>query len=268
MSKFVEKEVVWAPIGSLFIPPGAQRDYKPRWAAELAERFDPEMMDPLSVSKRTNGDSVTWWVNDGQHRRDAALKWGLTVEDCLPCWPSASKLSTEQMAEKFLQGQERKAVGPFERYTMGVTAGRPAECDVQGVIDRAGLKVSRQHDPGCISAVSALMSTYHGPGRAALYKALCVWRDAFLAEPDTNTATLLRGLGLLFGRYHEVDPETVVGALVDVPTGVLMEHARRNRARYGRQIPDCMAVALVDRLNRKLSRGEKLAPWWREIEAA
>jgi hypothetical protein len=241
----------WVAIADVHIPPMAQRELRPGWAAQLAAEFDPDSFTPPLLSLRGS----RFYVIDGQHRFEAMRLMGWEDQQ-VQCWVYEGLTEADE-AEMFLRHNNRKAVGAFDKFRIAVAAGRPAEVDIDRTARLLGLRVSQ--DEGGISAVSALRKVYD---TGQLPRTLRILRDAY-GEPGL-TSDLISGIGLLCARYNgDLDESVAVQKLAAVRQGApaLIQKAHLLRKQTGQTLNHCVAAAAVETINGGRG-GKKLPSWW------
>jgi hypothetical protein len=255
-----EAELQWVPLSQTQVNEVAQRDFNPKWAAELAANFDTEEMGNPVVNHRDDG-----WFNiiDGQHRV-AALKlhlgdgnWEERFVECR----TYEGLSDREEAEKFLKLQTRLKPHSFDDFRVSVSAGRETEAEISRIAGEMGLRIARSKSG--ISATGTLKKVYKRGGQEVLARTLMIIRDAY-GEAGFEAA-VIDGISLFCQRYAgEVDDDRLVKKLASASGGVggLLNRANQLRLTTGNQKGQCVAAAVVDIANRG-SGGRKLPSWWR-----
>lgn len=248
----------WLTVSDLKVSPQAQRELRPGWAAQIANDFNPDRFTALLVSHRDGN----YYVVDGQHRVEAMRILGWDHGQQVQCWVHEG-LNESQEADLFLWHNSRKNVEAFDKFQIGVVAGRPIEMDIDRIVRLQNLKISRDASvPGSISAVVTLREIYnHDPGTLArtLKIAVGAYGDDGLAGP------VLRGIGLVAARYNgELDDDKLTARLGSARGGIgaLNSRANINRQKFGTSLPQCYAAAIVDLFNSGKG-GKKLPSWWK-----
>lgn len=248
----------WIPIADMAVAPLAQREMKQYRVDRIVSNFDLEQIGTPTVNLR-DGSA---YVIDGQHRVEAlkAIGW---ADQSVQCW-TYEGLSEAEEAEKFLKLNDTLAVSAFDRFKVGVQAGRVEECDVDRIVRAHGLRVAQDQGEGSISAPGTLLKVYRRCGPAVLSKTLkCVslsYGDAGLS------AEVIDGISLVLQRYgSELDPTKATERFSSARGGVygLTNRAEQIRLRTGNQKAHCIAAAAVEIYNAGRG-GKKLATWWRE----
>lgn len=244
----------WVTVNEIHVNPRAQRDLRPGWAAQIAADFDPDRFTPPLLSKREG----KYFVIDGQHRIQAMHIMGWEDQQ-LQCWVYEG-ISEADEADLFLWHNNRRQVSSFDKFQVGVIAGRDDEVDIDRIVRANGLKVA-QGQPASISATGALRKVYaHGP--AVLGRTIRIVRDSY--GDDGLRGHVLEGVGLLCARWNgELDDERAVQKLSTARGGLgaLNTKAAVLRKQMGRSMPQCYAAAATEIINAGKG-GKKLPNWW------
>jgi hypothetical protein len=254
-----EARLQWVPLSQMQVNEVAQRDFNPKWAADLAARFDPEEMGNPTVNHRDG----LFHIIDGQHRVEALKlhlgegKWeDRSVESRV-----YEGLTDQQEAEKFLKLNDRLKPHVFDEFRVSVEAGRETEAEISRIVTEMGLKISRNGNG--ITATGTLKKIYLRGGQAVLARTLIIIREAY-GEAGLE-GPVIEGVGLVVQRYaEEVRDEWLVKKLSSASGGPrgLLNKANQLRLTTGNQRGQCVAAVVVDLHNRG-GDGKKLPSWWR-----
>lgn len=248
----------WVPIAEMTVTPTAQRELRPYRVAHLVSNFDPEQIGNPTVNHRDGA----YFILDGHHRVEAckAVGWG---DQSLQCW-TYEGLSESDEAETFLKLNDKLTVSTFDKFKVGVQAGRVAEGDVDRIVRLHGLHIAHGGSPGTLGCPGTLLKIYRTCGPGVLSRALNVVLQGF---GDTGLdAYVIEGVALMLARYgQEVDSAKAVERFGSARGGVagLLNRAQAIRAKQGGQKAHCVAAAAVEFYNAGRG-GKKLASWWRE----
>ena len=253
-------------LDSLRVPPAgkAQRAFREAKSDRIAAEFDINSFGIPAVC-RVNG---TNWVVDGQHRVSGIQKCGYAkASDTIEC-EVYEGLSIAEMARMFLGRNRSTPVTPFERFAVAVTAGYPTEVAITKIVESLGLKVGYPKTDGNVYSVGALRRVYDRYGADTLERVLRVLRDAYENRAAGLTRQLIDGVGLVIATYAALDDKLLVEALGMQPHGVhsVQRRAEEYRESLGRQVPECVAAAVVDVYNRHAGRRRSLVRWWKAHE--
>lgn len=244
----------------LFISNPSQRDYRPAWAQALSRGFNIDYFGLLKVSMR-NGQRVA--ILDGQHRFEAfKLAHGEGWEDVeLEC-EAFTGLSLDDEAELFLRFNDVLTVTTYDKFMVGVTAGRHDVVDIKNIVEAQGLRVSKSHTENSVGAVGALTWAYAKTSGPTLARALRIIRDAF--GVDGMETNVIRGMAMVLHRYgRRIDEAKATRKLEKLARGASALKAQAERARqvYATTQIVAMAVAITDALNGRGGLG--LGNWWK-----
>lgn len=248
----------WVPIADMAVTPTAQRELRPYRVSHLVSNFDPEQIGNPTVNHR---DGV-YYILDGHHRVEAckAIGWG---DQSLQCWTYEGLTEAEE-AETFLKLNDKLTVSTFDKFKVGVQAGRLAESDVDRIVRFHGLRVAQSEAPGSIGCPGTLLKVYKTCGPGILSRTLNIVTRSF---GDTGLDRyVIEGVALMCQRYgQELDASKAVERFGGARGGMsgLLQRAHAIKERMGGQKPHCVAAAAVEIYNAGRG-GKKLASWWRE----
>lgn len=248
-------------LGEIRVSPNGQRELNNARVKKILDSLDMERLGTMTVSHRDG----FYWLIDGQHRYHALKEFfGEGYEEWeVEAW-CYFDLTEEQEAEKFLQHNEVLAVDAYSKFKVGVAAGRPIESDINRIVLSLGLKVTRQHGHGCITAVGALTNVYTKYGARSLVSTLFTLREAF--GDYGYESTVIQGLALFGERYAgRVDERRLLEKLASKPKGVkgLINHAHLIREKVAQPVVPCIAAAITDTYNAG-ARGKGLGSFWKD----
>lgn len=256
-----EARLRWVPLGLMRVPQMAQRELKPGRVDHIAANMDLEQIGTPTVSRRDG----LFYIIDGQHRVEAYKQWvgdGWENQQ-LQCW-TYEGLSEEEEAEKFLKLNDTLAVRAFDKFRIGMNAGRPEEIEIAAAVQRVGLTISQSRAEGAVAAVETLRRIYRRDGVGVLVMTLGIVRDSY-GTPGLE-ARVIDGFGLLCARYgSEIDVARVVVKLQSAAGGLagLLNRAYFVKNQSGAPINQCIAAAAIDLINRGKG-GKKLPNWWKD----
>ena len=219
----------------------------------------------MSLYYRTISSNYYNIVN-GQHTIVAFKKWnGAGWEDVfIECWVYEG-LNVKQEAKLFRALNHFRHVCCFDDFLVALTAEASPFVEINEIVRRQGLVITREEVKGRIVAVAALLKSYEHTSPEALEKSLAVIRNSF-GEPGI-LAPIIEGMSFLLHRFNGMlDGRRAVAVLANMHGGVngLLNAARFLRERNGFTLNACVAAAALNAINRSCKRSEKLAPWWKE----
>ena len=251
--------IEWVYISEMKVSPKAQRRFIQSHADTYAADFDIDKLGYPVVNERDD----YFWLVDGQHRVEALKMLGYGDQQ-IECEVFVG-LSEEEEAELFLGRDERRRIALFDKFKIGLVAGRTEEEGIARVVESVNLKISQDSTEGCISAVKALRDTYHLGGPSGLTRTLILLRDSYSGDPGAFKAELILGMGLVCQRYDGALNDTTVAARLGGVRGGTMPLVRKANAikeKTGHLKADCVAAAIVETLNAGKG-GKKLESWWK-----
>lgn len=239
----------------------AQREFSRTRGEYIAANFNPAKFGHPVVN-RADGVNL---VIDGQHRVYALKQQPDSTGGTIVACECFDDLTQQQMADIFLGRNDTRAVSPFPRFLVGVSARYARESAVMQIVTEAKLRVSKDGNPGSVSCVGALLRVYDRCGADVLLRVLCALRDAYEAAPNAFDTSVVDGFARVLVRYPDLKSEDLVAALSKPRIGVyaLFHLAAEYRERLGRSRPQCLAAAIVDVYNRDRVRKSRLRGWWR-----
>src|SRR5262245_21165793 len=240
----------------------AQREVKQSWVDALAADFDLDQLGYPFVNRRSDN---SLYVVDGQHRV-AALRQLNLGDQSIQCFTWYG-LSEEEEAKRFLKLNNRLIVGAFPKFMIGVTAGEDEPVQIKYIVERVGLKISLDRQPGSIHAVSALRRAYRFSPEV-LYRTLQLTKIAY--GDSGHGAPVINGFALLIDRFADMlDDEAVAERLGSArgSVGGLLGRANALRLTTGAPLSSCVAAAAQELWNSrpKSFGGRNLPNWWKAI---
>ena len=255
--------IQWVPLIDLRVNERAQREFSEPWGNTILAGFDPDKMQYPTVNHRGG----RYYIVDGQHSVWAYKMWlGSWDDQKVECIVHEG-LTEEQEAELFLSLNNKRTVGPFEKFRAAVTAGRSDEVNIEAVVNAQGCKISRNRSqPGAIAAVASLAKIYRDCGPVILGETVGIIRDCY--GDDGYEAAILVGIASVLDRYPALHLPRFQVALHGAAGGSkgLLNQARTLQMQVGGTLANSVAAASVNVYNR--SKGSKLPSWWKTQEAA
>lgn len=246
----------WVPLNQIHVNAAAQREFSEPWAVHILKSFDIDKFQYPTVNLRDGA----YYVVDGQHSLYAYKMWLGGWEDQKVQCMVHKGLTEAQEAELFLSLNNKKAINVFDKFRVGVNAGRPEECDIDRIVRANGGVITRNKSlPGAISAVAALRAIYRDCGAEILGAVVRIIRDAY--GDAGYESPVLRGIAVVLNRFPAIDRARLQLALHDAHAGSkgLLNSAAAIRRQVGGTQVDAVAQAIVKIYNR--SKGSKLPTW-------
>jgi len=257
----------WIPLGLTRVNPNSQREFVQAKADKILAKFDPEHFGQPVLNHRDG----FYYIIDGQHRIDAYKNW------CGEGWEEQQiqgwvfdGLSEAQEAEAFLIRNDAMSVNAYNKFRVGVIAGRPDETQVSYIVHSIGLVISLERNAdNSVGAVGTLLRVFREFGPDTLARVLKVIRDAY--GKAGLEANIIFGLSRVVARYNEdFRDDEAITRLSKAYGGVggVLNKAERDRKATGLAKMDCISAALVGAYNAG-GRGQSLAgknlkDWWKE----
>lgn len=248
----------WVALEKMKVSALAQRELNHARVDRIAANFDPEELQTPTVSLRDGH----YYIIDGQHRVEAIRQIGWSDQQ-IQCWVYEG-LTEQEESEKFLKLNDTLAVHSFDKFKIGVNAGREVETAIQRIVQSNGLVISRDEIPGAIRAVGTLRRVFLRADGRTLSRTLQIVRDAY--GDSGLEAAVIDGIGHLCGRYNgELDDDVAIKKLSNAHGGVsgLLGKAEQIRRQTGAYKSHAVAAAAVDIINAGRG-GKKLPSWWAE----
>jgi len=257
-------------LAEMQVNPRAQRDFREPWALKLLSDFSPDAMG-LPVVNIRNGIP---YVCDGQHRIHAVKAWlGEWKTQKLTCRIYEGLTEAEE-AELYLLLNYTRPPSAYEIYSKGLTAGREVQVGVHGICLSLGISVVRNaatygrvsEAALTTSAVSSLMRNYEHFGAPTLKRALRIICSSL--SSSGLKGPMITAVCKICQRYTEFHDEHMIERLTSLRGGMsaLAHRVSMLERSLGQPKTECLAGALVESYNVGLSRGRKLADWWKKEE--
>lgn len=255
--------IEWIRLGNMAIPPHAQRELKPAKVDAILADFDLDVFGVVTVSERRG----VYYIIDGQHRVEAIKRWeGDGWQDLRIECRVYRGLTESEEANKFDRLNDSMPVSVFDKFRIRVNAGRDVETSIKKLVEREGLKISKDNVAGAIGAVGTLRRVYIRANEKALSKTLRIIRDGF---GDAGfEASVIDGIGHMCQRYDGLIDEGVAAKqLGNMRGGVkgLLNKATLIHEKLGGLRAHCVAAAAVEVINAGKG-GKKLPSWWKTQE--
>lgn len=245
----------WIPIRNLSVVwADAQRPYNEKRAQKIADTFDFDLFDPITVTL-PNGNGI-YHVIDGQTRKGAAQML-FDDEAEVPCRVVDAE-DPARAAQIFrLINKGRKKPSAVEDFLVGVTAGERAECTINEIVTNLGYHVAGNKTPTSIPAVKALMNVYKAHGQEVLKETLmtikCTWRD----DSHALDGPVIEGYADLISRHRgHLDWQRLREHIAKAFTpGQLLGLAKNERELVGGTMPNAVRIMLIRTYNKGIKKG-------------
>lgn len=248
----------WIIANTLTIDPSYQRTVRPAWVRQIADNFDPFLLDPLVVSRRENGQIA---VMDGQHRLMAIRQIGYH-DQRVPCLVYTG-LSIEEEARRFNTQDARKNLTPQERFHSALIQRDPQALLIDATVRACGFEINLadgEMGHGRIPGVAALVRIETSYTNGTLRDVLLLLRDGFGTEQGPRH-TLMAGTASFLSRYREdYDRKRLVSVLRRMTMDRLTAEGTDIARVLGIQTADGVGRSIVKAYNDHL-RENRLPDW-------
>lgn len=235
----------------------SQRPLNETWAKEIADNLDPDLFDPIIVTK-PNGKGI-YHIIDGQHRRHALEMWTKNPNEQAPC-RVISDADPARAAEIWLDiNGGRKAVKPIHGFNVAVIARREPEVTIHTVVHANGFQIVNRKQPDAITAVGALRIVFNRHGKATLDRTLRLLRLLWAGDPSSVSSPLLRGFGIFVHEFgNHADAKRLVGRLSQLSPYDLWQAADARKTSSMEKIDEAIAELVLREYNKGLKDDAKL----------
>jgi hypothetical protein len=194
-------EIIWLPIKNLSVVwRKSQRPFNEKWAKQIADEFDPDLFEPVIVTK-PNGAGVYHMI-EGQHRK-AGAEIALGPTQSIPCRVIGD--ADPARAARIWRGinKGRKAVRPISDFLVAVEGKEELECAILGIVKKAGYRViDGGKSDNAISAVGVLRKIYQAYGEIILYHTLSTCRALWGSDPKGVAGPIMGGMAMFINEFH------------------------------------------------------------------
>jgi hypothetical protein len=197
----IEYNITWLPVKNLSVVwRKSQRKFQEPWAKEIAERFDPDLFEPVVVTK-PNGAGI-YHVIEGQHRK-TAIEMLYGPNETVPCKIVAE--ADPARAAKIFRGinKGRKGVRPISDFLVAVEAKEDLECAIMDIVKKNGYRIIEGgKGDNCVSAVGALRKVYQTYGEKVLSDTLVTTRLLWGTDPHGVGSSIICGLAMFINEFN------------------------------------------------------------------
>jgi len=187
------------PIKNLVSNQDYQRSISVKRVKQGVENFDLYKVNPVKISQRDGQN----YVIDGQH----TIEMVATVSGSrdTPVWCMIyDDMDYIIEADLFARQQEGvKPLTPYEIFNANIEAQNDIQLFIKDLVESYGLRVTSQKCPGGICAISSLESIYKKYGFAVLDRTLNLCIGTWESEPNSLSASMLKGIALLVNAFGD-----------------------------------------------------------------
>ena len=236
----------------------AQRPLDLRAAKRIADAFDPDALDPLTVTL-PNGDGV-YHIIDGQTRHAAVRMLWEDDHQRIPCRVLDARTKKEAARIWRTMNHGHKKPSAIHTHRVGVTAGDPDCLAVEGIASDLGFKIQEDNADGVIAAVGALHTVYRKHGDAGLTWTLGTIEETWGKDREAYNGYIIQGYGEVFGKHRNVlDRKRLVRVVEKQYTpGRLIGAAKTAREMFKGTLPTNIVQLLEAAYNHNLRNAPRL----------
>ncbi len=196
------EEFLTLPIGALEIDPTYQRDLDLNWAKNIAENFNPQLLEVLQVSYREGH----YYVFDGQHTLKALeMKFGDTD------YPVSCKvyhgLTKQEEAQLFCDfNWLKKKISPIAMMKAQAVSGNELTTNFLQCTKDAGFIMNPARKVRCrygINAAKKAESCFLALGPHTYSRMLLFIKETWQGEKWSTSQDMLSGMTLLFRVFND-----------------------------------------------------------------
>ena len=245
-AKFERVKHEWLYINELRPHPKVQRNIRPGWVNEIADRFDPDKFGELNVIKSGH----RYLVFNGQHRLQAARQvYG--DKQKVPC-AVYDDIPVERQAELFLGLNSTRAVRAIDKWKVRIVAKEEPVITIEKILAEHDLCTSDASGEGTVQAVTALEKVYGNYGEDVFRRTIQLLEDTWGHDEYTFDGTLLKAIGLLVNKFDgQVDVADLTRKLArSGGPGRLLGQARDYAKVSGMAVPRAMCEKIVNIYNK------------------
>lgn len=182
------KKIITVRLEDLLRDAAYQRKVRKPRARAIADKFNPEIFDPITVVRRGG----KWAVVDGATRSYAAELAGYEE---IPATPSCAKTEQAEADLYSTKNSGQKSLTAVELYRADVIAQRPDAVTIQEMLDDIGWTVDQQ-----VKGVAALRAAYNKFGPPPVKRALKVLVQVYQGERRVPSRMIVGTIAFI--RYH------------------------------------------------------------------
>lgn len=238
-----------------------------RRAEYYAANFDPDLFGEIVVSERDDGSLV---LIDGQNRAAALALMNWDGQQ-VPALVFRSITPADE-ARIFLGLANDRTHKHYDKFRARLTAGESTAAAIERIVAGGGYTIDRAARDGVIAATQTLEDIYlgrglklRGPNPKALNNVILTVTAAWGRTTHAVNGQVLKGIGMFFLRYGDVNRERLVTKLAQIVGGPkgLIAKGRGKRELHGGSLATNIAHFLTDEYNTG-ARGKTRLPGWRE----
>lgn len=187
------------PIKNLVSNQEYQRHLSWRHIQRTAANFDLYQINPVKVSCREDLN----YVMNGQHTIEVVATVSKSRET--PVWCMVYDDLDYELEARIFANQQRyqNPLSAYDVFNADIEAGEDKPIIIKELVESYGLKIASKRTVCSIGAVSCLMQIYEKHGYHILDRTLRLAVAAWEGEPQSLSATMLRGISHLIVTFGE-----------------------------------------------------------------
>lgn len=207
-SKF-DSSTEWLTVDHLQTDSSYNRPVHLGRVAAMVEKFDPEAIGVIYVSRRRNGGL---YILDGQHRVEILRQVGWQDQK-VPCLVYEN-LTIEDEARLFREmNEQRTKPRPEDLFRARLVAGDPIAEAINAVLERHGLYLTTTAGDAHIRAVRTVEKLANSVGIHVLDQTLEIINSAWGFDKDSLSQPTLTGIALLLATHKNLSIERLIEKL-------------------------------------------------------
>ena len=250
------REVTWLPVGKLCVRwDQSQRTLIGRWADEIADNFDPDLLGLIFVSQPSKGG--IYHVIDGHHRSVAVQK-RFGKDELVPCviLSASDPIRAAQIFDRL--NTQRKAPSAIDKFKVRVTGKSAEHLAVSAIVEEAGFEIKNSPLDGFIRATEALMFVYKRNGAEILALTLKTIKATWGMDNNAMSSPIINGYASFLAQHGDkIDIDRFVDRMSkDFTPGKLIGAQKALREAQHGTAGNAVRVILIHAYNKGLRSGK------------
>lgn len=231
--------------------PECQRPYDDKWAQEIADKFDPDLFDPICVAG-PNEEGIYHPIK-GQHRVSAIRKMWPGGEQMVPCLIVATA-DRQRAAQIFLDDVDnKKRIGAVDRFNVAVTAECPDEVEVNEIVKGCGFIISNIQTENTIFAITSVMNVFRKYGAITLRRTIQTLTATWPGDRSAFQRHLILGYGMfLHTRANKMDWVQLRGCMQKITPSILVARGRAKANGLAKPVSVGVEIEIADAYNKSI----------------
>jgi len=196
------------------------RPIKKEVANKWSRHFDMKLIGTITVSHRDGN----YYIIDGQHRTQAAIRKGIKTLPCL----IHEGLTYQEEAEMFVKlNKERRGLLVVDLFKGECEAGDIKALELKAAIENAGYCIGKGSGTMRVYAIRTLQKIFSTDGEYMIKDILTIVHDAWGGIRTANNRLILLGLWRFLQVYqYEHGRDRLVSVLAKTPPAVIVRSVR------------------------------------------